>query len=318
MENLTETSKELEKPISNLPAKSKQSQVKDLLLNHREQIAQALPRHIRADHFIRTAITCINKTPKLLECSIPSLMGALITSAQLGLNPDGITGEAYLIPFQNSKKKPNGQWEKVMEVQFIPGYRGLVQLAMRSGIVKSFQAREVYQNDQFEYEFGLEPKLIHVPVKVGDRGILTYVYAVVHFTNGGSAFEVMNINEVSMIRMKSKAPNSPAWTEFFPEMAKKTVIRKISKMCPLSPEFNKAIGLDETAEFLGSQKTERELINYEVDNTIASAVEDDISQESEIAEEDISQEIQEAKETKVTDAVQQSLEMIEKKKGGKK
>jgi len=317
MENTIETSKEVEK-VNNLPAKSKQAQVKDLLLNHREQIAQALPRHIRADHFIRTAITCINKTPKLLECSIPSLMGALITSAQLGLNPDGITGEAYLIPFSNSKKKPNGQWEKVMEVQFIPGYRGLVQLAMRSGIVKSFQAREVYENDKFEYEFGLEPKLIHVPVKVGERGILTYVYAVVHFTNGGSAFEVMNINEVAMIRMKSKAPNSPAWTEFFPEMAKKTVIRKISKMCPLSPEFNKAIGLDETAEFLGSQKTERELINYEVDQTIASQVDDDISQESEIAEEDINQEIQEAKETKVNDAVQQSLDMIEKKKGGKK
>jgi recombination protein RecT len=317
MENTIETSKEVEK-VNNLPAKSKQAQVKDLLLNHREQIAQALPRHIRADHFIRTAITCINKTPKLLECSIPSLMGALITSAQLGLNPDGITGEAYLIPFSNSKKKPNGQWEKVMEVQFIPGYRGLVQLAMRSGIVKSFQAREVYENDKFEYEFGLEPKLIHVPVKVGERGILTYVYAVVHFTNGGSAFEVMNINEVAMIRMKSKAPNSPAWTEFFPEMAKKTVIRKISKMCPLSPEFNKAIGLDETAEFLGSQKTERELINYEVDQTIASQIDDDISQESEIAEEDINQEIQEAKETKVNDAVQQSLDMIEKKKGGKK
>lgn len=317
MEKNNETSKELE-VNSNLPAKSKQAQVKDLLLSHKEQIAQALPRHIRADHFIRTAITCINKTPKLLECTVPSLMGALITSAQLGLNPDGITGEAYLIPYSNSKKNKTGQWEKVMEVQFIPGYRGLVQLAMRSGVVKSFQAREVYANDKFEYEFGLEPKLIHVPLKVGDRGILTFVYAVVHFTNGGSAFEVMNINEVSMIRMKSKAPNSPAWTEFFPEMAKKTVIRKISKMCPLSPEFNKAIGLDESAEFLGSQKTERELINYDVDQTIYQAVEEDISQEGISSEEDISQEIAEGKESKVNDAVQQSLDMIEKKKKGAK
>lgn len=322
MENKIETINEKKEvtDVTSLPAKSKQKQVKDLLLSHKEQIQQALPKHIRADHFIRTAITCISKTPKLLECSIPSLMGSLITAAQLGLNPDGITGEAYLIPFINSKKQADGSWKKVMEVQFIPGYRGLVQLAMRSGIVKSFQAREVYENDKFEFEFGLEPKLIHVPLKIGERGILTFVYAVVQYTNGGSAFEVMNMNEVNMIRMRSKAPNSPAWTDFYAEMAKKTVIRKISKMCPLSPEFNKAIGLDETAEFLGSQKTERELINYEVDQTIYQEVEEEITQESENDESDINQETGEINESKVAETVQQTLEIIDsnKKKGGKK
>lgn len=310
-------SKEIEKP-STLPV-SKQSQVKDLLFAHSKQIQEALPRHIRADHFIRTAITCISKNPKLLECTVPTLLGSLITAAQLGLNPDGITGEAYLIPFSNSKKQPDGTWKKVMEVQFIPGYRGLVQLAMRSGIVKSFQAREVYENDRFEYEFGLEPKLIHIPWKIDlksekkDRGILMYVYAVVQYTNGGSAFEVMNMDEVAIIRQKSKAPDSPAWKDFFGEMAKKTVIRKIAKMCPLSPEFNKAVGLDEMAEFLGSQKNERELINYEVDQTLYQAVEEDISQEAKTEEDEMNQEREEAKESKVAEAVQGSLDMIEKK-----
>jgi recombination protein RecT len=294
---------------------SKQTQIKDLLTKHSEQIQQALPTHIRADHFIRTALTCVNKSPSLLECTVPSLMGALLTAAQLGLMPDGVLGEAYLLPYNNSKKVGN-KWISSKEVQFIPGYRGLVQLALRSGQVKSFQAREVYENDTFDYEFGLEPKLIHKPIKDGERGELVYVYAVVSYLNGGVAFEVMNINEIEYIRAKSKAPNSPAWTQFYSEMAKKTVIRKIAKMSPLSPEFNKAVGLDETADFLGSQKNDREVLNYEVDQSIIEEVEHTIETDTEEEKEIVVEQKAEKKKSKVEEAIQQSMDMIEKKKKG--
>ena len=91
-----------------------------------------------AAQFIRTALTAINKNPKLLECTPASLISALLQAAQLGLSPDGILGEAYLIPFYDSRFQKN-------IVQFIPGYRGLVQLAMRSGLIKTIQSREVYE-----------------------------------------------------------------------------------------------------------------------------------------------------------------------------
>lgn len=249
---------ELAKQNAPLTIADKRKNVANLLDKMKGQIANALPRFITPDKMIRVAITAMSRTPALLECEQTSLIGAIITSSQLGLMPDGVLGEAYLIPFRNNSKNR-------MECQFMIGYRGYVALALRSGQVKSIQARAVKKSDKFEYEFGLEPKLVHVP-KSGDDEI-THFYAVIQLMTGGTLFEVMTCDEVNFIRDKSKAysfahdKKKTIWFLHYEEMGKKTVIRRLIKMAPLSPEINRAVGLDDLADNGVNQKTNLELLD---------------------------------------------------------
>ena len=119
------------------------------------EIEKALPKHMDADRMARIALTTIRTNPQLLECTVPSLMGAVMQAAQLGLEP-GLIGHCYFVPFWNNKKKQR-------EVQFIIGYKGMIDLARRSGHIESIYAHCVYENDEFEYELGLHPKLVHKP-----------------------------------------------------------------------------------------------------------------------------------------------------------
>lgn len=236
----------------------KRDNVKDLLTKHRNELQTALPKHITADRLIRVALTAINTTPALLNCTVPSLIGCIIQAAQLGLMPDGAVGEGYLIPFKNNRKGG------ILECQFMVGYRGLITLAYRSGQIISLQGRAVYENDKFEYKFGLEEDLFHVPAE-GSRGKLTYVYAVIRMKNGGVIFDVMSKDDVDGIRRMSKSPNSPAWAEHYDEMAIKSVIRKISKRTPLSPELITAVQLEEKVDVLGESQ-ESSLLLLDMDD----------------------------------------------------
>ena len=111
------------KPQTNNPTNN----IRALLEKSKGQIAMALPKHLNADRIVRVAMTSVQRTPELLKCDPISLVAAVIQSSQLGLEPDGILGHAYLIPFNNTKK---GR----MEVQFIPGYKGLIDLAIRDSL----------------------------------------------------------------------------------------------------------------------------------------------------------------------------------------
>jgi recombination protein RecT len=216
--------------------------IRNLLEKAKPQIAMALPRHITPDRMIRVALTSIQKTPKLLECDQISLLGCIVQAAQLGLEPDGITGFAYLVPFWNSTKK-------ITEVQLIPGYKGLMNLARRSGEIGAIEARVVYQKDQFDYAFGIKPKLYHVPYHAPDAGEVTHVYAIAHFKDGSMPqYDVMTIEGINKIRNRSKAKTAGPWVTDFEEMAKKTVIRRLLKYAPTSVEVQKAIALDERAD----------------------------------------------------------------------
>lgn len=218
--------------------------VRGMLEKMKSQIEAALPRHMTPDRLIRTAMTSVQKNPKLLECHPVTLIGAIVQCAQLGLEPDDGTGKAYLIPFWNNKK---GR----LEAQFMAGYRGLVDLARRSGQITRFDARVVKEGDTFDYEFGLQPKLVHKPSTLPERmkQATTYVYAVGFFKDGGEPqFDVMTIAEVEAIRKRSKAKDSGPWETDYDEMAKKTVVRRISKMLPSSPELQQAVTLDERAD----------------------------------------------------------------------
>jgi len=206
--------------------------VYDLLNANITEIQRALPKHMTADRMARLATSVLKSTPALLQCDVKSLMGAIMTASQLGLEP-GILGECYLVPFKG-------------KVQFIPGYKGLIKLAWQSGQVKMIYAHMVYANDTFVYELGLNAKLEHRPADT-DRGKPTHVYAVAHFTNGGYAFEVMSVADVEAIRARSMAKNNGPWVTDWVPMAKKTVLKQLFKYVPLSPELTtvaKAAQLD--------------------------------------------------------------------------
>ncbi len=201
------------------------------------EIAKALPSVITPERFTRITLSALSTTPKLAECSPKSFLGAMMTAAQLGVEPNTPLGQAYLIPYRN---KGN------LECQFQLGYKGLIDLAYRSGEVKTIQAHTVYENDEFDFELGLEPKLHHVPAKK-DRGAPAYFYAVFHTKDGGYGFEVMSYDDVEAhARKYSKAYNNGPWQTNFEEMAKKTVLKRVLKYAPMKTDFVRALSADET------------------------------------------------------------------------
>ena len=162
-----------------------------------------------------------------------------MSAAQLGLEPNTPLGQAYLIPYKN---------KGVDEVQFQIGYKGLIDLAYRSGEVEAIQSQIVYENDYFECQYGLEPKLVHKPAD-SDRGNPIKVYAMFKTKSGGYGFEVMSMDDVRKHAQKySQAYNSSfsPWKTNFEEMAKKTVLKRILKYAPMKSDFVKAVTADET------------------------------------------------------------------------
>ena len=216
-------------------ASDKIANVRGMLERSRGQMAAALPRHMSADRMLRLTMTSIQRTPALLDCEPRSLIGAVIQAAQLGLEPDGVLGQAYLVPYGN-------------QVQFIPGYRGLIGLARRSGQISTIEARVVHQKDAFTYSFGLKPVLEHVPTTEVEPGEVVAAYAIAHLKDGAYQFDVMLKREVDAIRTRSKAGRSGPWVTDYEEMAKKTVLKRLCKLLPASVELATAVALDDRAE----------------------------------------------------------------------
>lgn len=229
------------------------------------EIEKALPKHMDADRLARIALTTIRTNPKLLECSIPSLMGSVMQAAQLGLEP-GLIGHCYIIPYGK-------------EATFIIGYKGMIDLARRSGQIQNIYAHAVYENDEFDYELGLEPKLMHKPYLDGDRGEFVGAYAVAHFKDGGYQFEFMPKSEIEKRRQRSataKSSHSP-WKTDYEEMAKKTVIRHMWKYLPISVEIQQQAVQDEVIR--KDITAEPEFIDMEV-----PAIEEDTKSKEEVVE----------------------------------
>ncbi|MEK4132028.1 recombination protein RecT [Solibacillus sp. FSL W8-0474] len=212
-------------------------------------IQAVLPKHVTADRMSRIALNVIRTNPKLLECDINSLMGSVMESAKLGLEP-GLMGQAYLIPFKNNKTNTT-------ECQFLIGYKGLIDLVRRSGQVSTIEARVVYENDVFEFEYGLDDKLIHKPT-LTDKGAPIAYYAVCKLKDGGSSFIVMSHQEMLQYRDKyAKSKNFGPWVSEFEAMAKKTTLRQLIKYLPISVEFlgvnDEASGIEVHRELENSQ-----------------------------------------------------------------
>ncbi len=211
--------------------------IRELLKKSEGQIKAALPSFLTVGRMVRIFLTTIQKTPKLLECDQKSLIGAFMQAAQLGLEPDGVLGQAYIIPYGN-------------KAQFQIGYKGLLALARRSNEITSFNAQVVYENDTFEFEYGLHEKLKHIPCMNGDRGKLKAAYAIARFKDGGYAFDVMFGSDIAKTRRSSKAQSTKdsPWNTWEEEMWRKTVAKRLTKYLPQAIETQRAAQIDENID----------------------------------------------------------------------
>lgn len=218
--------------------------IQDYIRKMAPEIEKALPSVITPERFTRITLSALSSNPTLQRCTPKSFLGAMMTSAQLGMEPNTPLGQAYLIPRRNGK---SGEWE----CQFQLGYKGLLDLAHRSGEVRDISAHTVYANDTFDYELGLEPKLVHKPA-TKDRGEPTHFYAVYHTKSGGYGFEVMSVDDVrkhaQQFSDSFKRGSFSPWQTNFEEMAKKTVLKRALKYAPLASDFVKATLQDETVK----------------------------------------------------------------------
>ena len=185
-----------------------------LLQKQKSQIRLALPKHLDAERITRIILTEIRKNPKLLECTKESLLGSIMVSAQLGLEIGNHLQHAFLVPFDVKKGE-----HYVKECQFMIGYRGMIDLATRSGRVISLSSHAIYENDEFDFEYGLNERLRHIPTRF-ERGEFIGVYASAHLKDGAHQIEVMWKREIDKIKDSSKSAKSSClpWQRHYEEI----------------------------------------------------------------------------------------------------
>ena len=224
------------------------------------EIKKALPSVITPERFTRMVLSAISTNPQLGSCTPQSFLGAMMSAAQLGLEPNTPLGQAYILPYKN---------KGTLEAQFQLGYKGLIDLAYRSGEVELVQAHIVYENDTFECEFGLDAKLKHVPAEK-DRGNAVKVYAMFKTKSGGYGYDVMSMDDVrehAKKYSKSFGSSFSPWATNFEEMAKKTVLKRCLKYAPLKSDFVKGVVQD------GAIKNEISEDMYEVPDVVVDDAE---------------------------------------------
>lgn len=206
------------------------------------QLAAALGSHVALspDRLLVVALNECRRNPKLLTCTRESFVAALMTAAHLGLEVGGLLGHFYLVPFKNTNRG-------TFEVTPILGYKGMIVLARRSKEIEDVVARPVYEADHFEFSYGIEDRLVHVPAE-GDRGKVIKFYGLARFTNGGHLLHVMSRADVDHYRARSKAKNDGPWVTDYEAMGSKTNVRRMAPYLPLTTEAAEAIAEDEERE----------------------------------------------------------------------
>lgn len=217
------------------------SEMAQFLTQRMGQIKSVVASNLTPEKMCRVALNELRNNDYLAKLAIQnpaSLVNAIVQASHLGLEIGGVLGQAYLVPYKN-------------EIKMIPGYRGLISLARRSGEISSINAEIVYENDEFDLNLGIKTEVKHKPKLDGDRGKPLIVYMVAHFKDGGSHFEWMTIDEVMKIKARSSAVKSgrqSPWDTDEAEMIKKTVIRRGWKYLPMSIEMQKASIVEEATE----------------------------------------------------------------------
>lgn len=239
--NLNQTEKtHMNQPNTQTAVAEKKKDIRSFLQRPEvaQQVALALPGHMKADRMIRVMLTTLTSTPKLLACSQESLLSCLMRCSQYGLEPDG--RHAHLIPFKET-------------CTLIFDYKGLVRLVRNTGEVQHIHCDVVRENDEFDFCYGSGARLVHRPCFGKDRGAVKMAYAFVRGKDGEESFEIMSIGEVDAIMENSQGyqafkrgdTKSNPWDTNPDEMAKKTAFRRLSKWLPLSFELQEAINSDD-------------------------------------------------------------------------
>jgi recombination protein RecT len=241
------------------------NQVHAYLDKMKVEIARALPKHMTADRVARMALTEIRSTPKLLQCSIESLMACVMKASQEGLEFG--TGDAYLVPYGN-------------QAQYIRGYRGCLKLLRRSKEVSNIACYPVYSNDRFEIQLGANPDVKHVPDLSDVKGDFRGCYVIADVAGEGRYIEWMSKKEIDAIKGRSKASGNGPWVTDYVEMARKTVLKRACKYLPMAVEIAEALEADNKVEFGDSEPIE---INLGEGNANLPVVE--APQESEVSDE---------------------------------
>lgn len=205
-----------------------------------DELKKVCARGANAEKMLKMFAIASSRVPKLLECTPLSMLDAMVRCAELGLMPSTL-GTAYLIPFENRRAG-------TVECQLIIGYRGLVELARRSGQISTIQAGVVREGDLFDFSYGVETTFKHIP-KGNFKSKITHVWALAKFNAGGHQLEVMTIDEVEAIRSRSRAGQNGPWMTDYGEMCKKTALRRLCKMLPLTPEVEAGLAQVERGEF---------------------------------------------------------------------
>ena len=212
--------------------------MRNTLTRMNSEFKAALPPQIPVEKFIRTTLTAVQMNPKLLDGDRRSLLGSCMKAAQDGLLCDG--REAALVMFKD-------------QVQYMPMVGGLLKKIRNSGELASISANVVYENDRFDYELGDDEHITHKPFLGVERGKPIAVYAVARTKDGGVYREVMSVADVEKVRHVSRAANTGPWVQWWDEMARKTVIRRIAKRLPSSADFDQVIRSDNDVEGFAQQ-----------------------------------------------------------------
>lgn len=219
---------------SNTPAKGGEQTLAAIINSDagKQQFAAALPRHITPDRFVRTALSALNRTPALKDCTQQSVLKCLMDCSSMGLEPDG--RHAHLIPYKR-------------ECTLIVDYKGFVALVRRSGEVATIHADVVCEGDEFDHNLG--EVTCHRYDLRRQRGSVYAAYAQVTMKNGGKQSAIMGLPEINAIRSRSKAGNNGPWVTDFNEMAKKTAFRRLVKWLPISSEIMNHVTMADEHEF---------------------------------------------------------------------
>lgn len=206
------------------------------LVKMQPEFASALPPQIPVEKFIRTTLTAVQMNPELLSADRRSLLGACMKAAQDGLLLDGREAAPVIFNTKDGKK-----------VQYMPMVGGILKKIRNSGELASISANVVYDKDSFEYELGDDERIVHKPFLGADRGQQIAVYAVAKTKDGAIYREVMSVADVEKVRAASRAGKFGPWADWWDEMAKKTVIRRMAKRLPSSADVDQVFESDNDA-----------------------------------------------------------------------
>ena len=216
-------------PVRTNPA----AELRQQLVKMSPEFENALPAHIKPEKFQRVVMTVVQQTPDLLRADRQTLLAACLKCAADGLIPDG--REAALVLFGG-------------KVQYMPMFTGIQKRVRNSGEIASIQAHVIYEHDKFKIVRGLSETIEHEPLFPGDRGKPIGAYSIAKFKDGSDPmFEVMDINAIEKVRKVSRASGNGPWVQWWDEMARKTVFRRLAKWLPMDAEVDDVVRRDDEA-----------------------------------------------------------------------